>query len=167
MAACLFVGLLITMLLGFGFILYYLFNWLRSKTAEEKEGVGVWKLLVSFIHAVKQLFSSLRDRIGGDRDGSYLAEKFYQNLLRWGRFSGLSHAVFETPKEYAIRLGHRFPQIEKEIRLIVHLHDEAIYGCISPDSHQISRARLALRRIRNPLLWFARIKSLCFHDRFK
>jgi hypothetical protein len=78
----------------------------------------------------------------------------------------LSHAVFETPKEYAIRLGHRFPQIEKEIRLIVHLHDEAIYGCISHDSHQISRARLALRRIRNPLLWFARIKSLCFHNRF-
>jgi hypothetical protein len=166
MAACLIIGLIITILLGSGFLLYHLFNWFRSKTAEEKERGGIWKLLLSFIHAAKQLFSSLRGRILSGRDGSYTAERFYQNLLRWGRFSGLSHAVFETPKEYAIRLGHRFPQIEKELRQIVHLHDEAIYGCISPDSHQISRARLALRRIRNPLLWFARIKSLCFHNRF-
>ncbi len=166
MAACLFIGLIITILLGSGFLLYHLLNWLRSKTAAEKERVGIWKLLLSFIYAAKQLFSSLRGRILSDRDGSYTAEKFYQNLLRWGRFSGLSHAVFETPKEYANRLGHCFPQIEKEIRLIVHLHDEAIYGCVSPHSHQISRARLALRRIRNPLLWFARIKYLCFHNRF-
>ena len=93
-------------------------------------------------------------------------EKFYKLLLRWGRRSGLRHAVFETPKEYAVRLGHRFPQIEMEIRLIVYLHDDTIYGCITPDIQQISRAKLALRRIRNPLLWFARIKSLCFQNRF-
>jgi hypothetical protein len=166
MAACLFIGLTIMILLGFGFILYHLFYWLRSKTAAEDERVGIWKLLLSFIRAAKKLFSRLRGRILSDRDGSYTAQKFYQYLLRWGRFSGLRHTVFETPKEYAIRLGHRFPQIEKEIRLIVHLHDEAIYGCISPDDHQISRARLALRRIRNPFLWFARIKSFCFHDHF-
>jgi hypothetical protein len=170
----LFIGITITILLAMaGFIIYRLLKWLLSKikwffseTVEEKDKKGIWELLLSFIHAAKQLFSSLRGRILSNRDGSYTAKKFYQNLLRWGRFSGLNHAVFETPKEYAIRLGHRFPQIEKEIRLIVHLHDEAIYGCISPDSHQISRARLALRRIRNPLLWFARIKSLCFHNRF-
>jgi hypothetical protein len=166
MAACLFVGMIITILLGFGFIFYYLLNWLRSETVEEKEGVGIWKLLLSFIHAAKQLFSSLWDRILRDRDGSYTAEKLYQNLLRWGRFSGLRHAFFETPKEYAIRLGHRFPRIEEEIRLIVLLHDEAVYGCISPDRQQISRARLALRRIRNPRFWFARVKYLCFHSRF-
>jgi len=166
MAACLFVGLIIIFLLGFGLILYHLLIWLSSKTAAEKERVGIWKLLLAFIHAARRLLSCLRDRILSDRDGSCAAEKFYQNLLRWGRFSGLSHAVFETPKEYANRLGHCFPQIEKEIRLIVHLHDEAIYGCVSPHSHQISRARLALRRIRNPLLWFARINSLCFHNRF-
>lgn len=166
MAACLFVGLIITILLGFGFIFYYLLNWLRSETTEEKEGVGIWKLLLSFIHAAKQLFSSLWDRILRDRDPSCAADKFYQNLLRWGRFSGLSHVVSETPKEYGIRLSSRFTRIEKEIRLIVHLHDEAIYGCVSPDSHQISSARLALRRIRNPLLWFARLKFLCFHNRF-
>lgn len=63
-----------------------------------------------------------------------------------------------------IILGHLFPQIEKEIRLIVNLHDEAVYGGIPPDKHHLSRARLAFRRIRNPLLWIARIKSLCFQN---
>jgi hypothetical protein len=165
-AAFLIIGLTITILLGFCFILYKIFNWLRSTTVEDKERPGIWKLLLSFIDAVKQLFWSLRGRMSRDRDGAYTAEKIYQNLLRWGRLSGLSHAFFETPQEYGIRLGRRFPRIEKEIRRIIHLHDEAIYGGVSPDSHQISRARLALRRIRNPFLWFARIKSLCFHNRF-
>jgi hypothetical protein len=68
MAACLIIGLIITILLGSGFLLYHLFNWLRSKTAEEKERGGIWKLLLSFIHAAKQLFSSLRGRILSVRD---------------------------------------------------------------------------------------------------
>jgi hypothetical protein len=74
--------------------------------------------------------------------------------------------VAETPREYGVRLGHRFPELQKEIRLIICLHDEAVYGGISPGSHQISTAKLALKRIRNPLLWLARIKSFYFQNRY-
>jgi hypothetical protein len=170
----LFIGITIAILLAMGgFILYRLLKWLFavikwlfSETVEEKDKKGVWQLLLSCILAANRVLSTLWTKIFHPPDTSYAAKKFYRRLLRWGRFSGLHHAVSETPKEYGIRLGHRFPQIEKEIRLIIHVHDEAIYGCISPDGHQISRARLALRRICNPLLWFARIKSLCFHNRF-
>jgi hypothetical protein len=141
-------------------------KWLFSETVEEKDKKGIWELLLLYIYLVKNLFSTLWIKILNNPDTSCAAGKFYRRLLRWGRFSGLHHIVSETPKEYGIRLGQRFPQIEKEIRFIIHVHDEAIYGCISLDGHQISRARLALRRIRNPFLWFARIKSLYYHDRF-
>ncbi|UCH19564.1 MAG: DUF4129 domain-containing protein [Deltaproteobacteria bacterium] len=162
----LFIGIIIAILLAMAiFILYRLLKWLFSTTLEEKDRKGIWERLLLHIQLVKRFLSILWIKIFNNPDTSYAAEKFYKHLLRWGRFSGLSHAVFETPKEYAIRLSSRFPQIEKEIRLIVHLHDQTVYGCILPDGHQISRTRLALRRIRSPSLWFARIKSLCFHNR--
>ena len=123
-------------------------------------------LIKLVIRSVKNLLSTLWINISNRPNASCLAEKFYELLLRWGRFSGLKHTVSETPREYGIRLGKRFPQIEKEIILIVHMHDEVIYGFSSPDSHQISRVKLALRIIRSPLLWFTCIKSLCFQDRF-
>jgi hypothetical protein len=165
------MGLTIAILLvAVGLILYHLLKWLSkwlfSMTLEEKERRGIWELLLLYIHSIKSLLSALWVKISNNPDTSCAAEKFYKLLLRWGRFSGLSHVVSETPKEYGIRLRSRFPRIEKEIGLIIHVHDDAVYGCVLPDRHQISRARLALRRIRNPLLWFARIKSLCFHNRF-
>jgi hypothetical protein len=170
----LFIGITITILLAVaGLILYYLLkwlllkiNWLFSETMEEKDKKGMWQRLLLHIRLLKSFLSIFWVKIFNKPDTSYAAEKFYKLLLRWGRFSGLSHIVSETPSEYGVRLRSRFPRIEKEIRLITHLHDETIYGCILPDPHQISRARLAIRRIRNPLLWLARIKSLFSHDRF-
>jgi len=149
-----------------GFILFYLLKWLRSRTDSEEERKGIREFLLACIHAVKRLLAILRIQIFNHTDASRAAEKYYKRLLRWGRFSGLHHADTETPKEYGIRLGQRFPRIEKEIRYIIHMHDDVIYGYISPDGHQISRVKLALKRIRNPLLWVTRIKSLCFDNRF-
>lgn len=168
----LFIGISIVILLFvIGLILYHLIKWLLpkirwlfSETVEERDKRGLWELLLSCILAAKRILSILWIKIFYPSDTSFAAEKYYRRLLRWGRISGLRHAVFETPREYGIRLGHLFPQIEKEIRLIVDLHDEAFYGGICPDKHQLSRARLAFRRIRNPRLWIARVKSLCFQN---
>ncbi len=161
----LFIGFTITILLAMGgFILYRLLKWFFSETEEQKNKKGMWEFLISCILTAKRILSSLWANFSHPQDTSCAAEKLYRRLLRWGRLSGLHHVAFETPKEYGIRLGHRFPQIEKEIRLIIHVHDEAIYGCISHDGHQIFLTRRALRKIRNPLLWFARIKSFCIHN---
>ena len=163
----LFFGIIMAILLATaGFILYHLLKWLFSKTVAEKEKKGLWERLLMHIDSAKRLLSTLWIKFFKTPDSSYAAEEFYKRLLRWGRFSGLHHAVTETPKEYGIRMGHRFPRIENEIGLIIHMHAEAVYGCILPDGHQISRAKTALRRIRHPLLWFTRLKSLCFHNRF-
>jgi hypothetical protein len=118
-----------------------------------------------FIYHVNNLFLSILIRILRNPEAYRTAQYAFKRLLRWGRLSGLKHTGSETPIEYGIRLGKRFPQIAKEIRLIIRLHDEVIYGLASPGSQQISRLRLALKRIHNPLLWFARIKSLCFQNR--
>jgi hypothetical protein len=170
----LFIGVAMTIMLFMaGLMLYYLIKWLFSmikwlfsETVKEKEKKGLWEHLLMYFDTVKNLFSFLWVKMFKTPDISWKAEACNKRLLRWGRFSGVHHAVTETPKEYGIRLGHQFPRIQNEIDLIIHIHDEAVYGCLRPGGRQISRARLAMRRIRNPLLWFARIKSLCFQDRF-
>jgi hypothetical protein len=143
-----------------------LIKWLFTETKQEKDKPSLWRLLLSCILATKRIITNLWARIFHPSDTSVTAEKFYRHLLRWGRLSGIDHVASETPQEYGIRLWHRFPRIEKEFRLIIKLHNEALYGCISPNSHQISRARHALKKIHAPSLWFARIKSLCFQNRF-
>ena len=159
-------GFTMAMLLGMaGFIIYRLFKWLLSKikrlfskVPEEKDNKGPWEFFLLLLCSAINFFGAVRVKIFHNPDAPCMAEKFYRRLLRWGRFSGLRHVVTETPKEYGIRLENRFPGVKKEIRYIIHMHDKAVYGCIFPDSRQISRARLALRKIHNPFLWFARIK---------
>jgi hypothetical protein len=169
----LFIGLAFAILLFMVGIILPLFltwlfsklKWLFSKTEEKNDKQGILKLLFWVIYSVINLFSTLWIKILSNLYTSRTAEYVFKLLLRWGRFSGLKHIISETSKEYGIRLGNRFPQIEKEIRLITHMHDEVIYGFTAPDSHQLSRVRLALRRIRSPRLWFTRIKFLCFQNR--
>ncbi len=163
-------GLTIAILLAtLGWLLYVLLKWvserLFAKTMKAGDRPGIWALLRLYADAVKRLFISILRRMHLIADTSCAADKFYQRLLRWGRLSGLNHDVAETPKEYALRLGQRFPQLKKEIHLIILVHDEAVYGGIAPDSHRISTATLALKRLHNPLLWFSRIKSVCFQNR--
>jgi len=93
---------------------------------EEKDKRSISGLLILYNHSIKSLLSTLWIKIIYNADTSCAAERFYKLLLRWGRFSGLSHPVSETPEEYGIRLGRQFLQLEKEIRLIIHVHDEAI-----------------------------------------
>jgi len=164
-------GLTIAILLAaIGLLLYFLLKWfykrLLSKTIREEDKMGLWAFFLLSIDAIKCLFASLLSRMHLIPDTSCIADKLYRRLLRWGRLSGLGHDDTETPKEYGIRLGHRFPQLKKEIRFIILLHDDAIYGGITPDGHQVSAAKFALKRIRNPLLWFASIKSFCFRNRY-
>jgi hypothetical protein len=162
----LFIGMIIMIFLVVaGFILYRLLTWLFSKTGAQKEKMGIWDWLLSCLLVARRVLSILWARTFYSPEPLSVAEKCYRRLLRWGRFSGLHHSDTETPMEYGIRLGQRFPRIEKEIRHIIHMHDEVIYGCISPGDHQISRVKISLRRIRNPLLWFDRFKSLCFDYR--
>ncbi len=155
----------IVLLVMAGFIFYGLLKWFFSRTGAVREKRSIWGRLLSCIHIVRRVLSILWTGIFYSSDTFSLPAKYYRHLLRWGRLSGLHHLDTETPVEYGLRLAERFPGIEKEIQHIIHMHDEAVYGSILPDGHQISHAKRALRRIRTPLLWGARIKSLCFDNR--
>ena len=149
-----------------GFLLLVFVKWLFTKTEIKNDKKGFWQFLFTYLYALKQFYAAFRIKISRFLDTSGSVEKYFKHLLRWGRTSGLEYTGFETPSEYGTRLGNRFPRVEKEIETIIHLHDEAIYGLAAPDNQQLSRARRALRKLRSPFFWLARLKSFWFENRF-
>ena len=164
----LFVGVTTAVLLfAVGLLIYHVLKWLFSilkwyltAKREEREKKGLWEFLLACLIALKGLILILRNILLKIPDNAGTAEKYFKRLLRLGRFSGLPRTATETPKEYGKRLADHFPRIRKQIGQVILLHDEVIYGGLSPEGTRISRARQALRSMNNPLLWFARLKSL-------
>lgn len=142
------------------FVLFHCYQWLRSRDESDKRALDIRALLESLLQTMHLWFMALAARFSGRRDVMGIARSHYRRLQAWGRASGLRHDASETPSEYGNRLGRRFPAIANEILLIVRMHDEAVYGCLPPDRHRLSRARLAIRRMRSPRLWPARFRSL-------
>ena len=149
------------------FLLYRLLKLLFSKNIKEKNKKGILQDILLFLSNIKKLFLAFWFIIFSHSKTSCKIEKYYYCLLRWGHISGLEHTVFETPKEYSLRLISIFPNIETEINYIIHMHDKVLYGCIAPDNDQISRTKLNLRKIRSPLLWPLRFRSLFFQNRYE
>ena len=154
-------GLIGTLMLARMFFRWF-FRWLLSRTLEGEEKQDLWYLILQFFAAIKRailfIFFKMFNITTGDKKGDY----FYRCLLGWGSRSGLPHASVETPKEYGSRLANYFPSSAEEIELIVDMFNRSVYGGITPSDHQFSHAVLSWKKLRSPLLWPSRIKSLLF-----
>jgi hypothetical protein len=80
--------------------------------------------------------------------------------MGWGHHSGLPRSLSETPNEYEMRLGHRFPALKKEIGVITKAFNQEVYGEMVPEAQQLKLAQLAWRKLCSPLHWPIRLRSL-------
>jgi hypothetical protein len=74
----------------------------------------------------------------------------------------MPHILSETPAEYGIRLGKRFPSLSGEIERIVGTFNLIVYGEAAIDDEQMSQAKRSWRKLRSPRYWPARLKSWFF-----
>ena len=151
------VGVLVLAILALG--AWYLIRWLASRRPEDANTLGMWDLFLRWISLVKTLLLSLLARVPRRRHGDRGAGYHYALLQRWGFHCGLPHIPSETPLEYGSRLLQYFPMLSNEIALIIDLFNQTVYGVIDPDAKQLTTARLAMRRLRSPLIWPARIRT--------
>jgi hypothetical protein len=147
--------LIVTLTVG----LRYLFRWLLRRTPEHS-GPGREESLLLFWYGRWRRFMTLfwmriYELYGGYKE----AISIFRAFLRWGRYSGLPRCTDETPREYGERLKRRFPEVAEEIGAIVGAFNLEFYGGAHLDTLEIGRTRLALSRLRSPLLWPSRLRS--------
>lgn len=147
------------------FLLWLLLMWLftktneRAKSREQKVGKGLLFLLLT---AAKIIFLLGSYFIRGATPTKPCALEYYRALRGWGRRSGIRHKPHETPLEYSHRLQRRFPELKEEVQEIVDAFNQQVYGGIFADQRQLTRPYEALQKIRSPLNWGTRMKSLLF-----
>ena len=155
------LGVMIALIVcGLG--LWYLFRWLFSRTAVREKSQIQWSLIFLW---TKQLCRSLLlcwNTLVRWATGYRSVIQLYSALLTWGRHSGLPRFSSETPTEYCVRLGHRFPTLTREIGFIVETFNNEVYGEIVTEEKQFNLAKLAWQRLHSPIHWPSRFKSFFF-----
>jgi len=149
----------IVLLMIVGVTLYLIFRWLFSKTPASQERQSPWVLIEGWVERLRRFLYScwgwLVRRVKGYRG----AVQLYIALLTWGRHSGLTHSLSETPKEYGLRLKHHFPVLTREIELIVESFNEVVYGEANLGEHPLALTQTAWRRLRSPRHWPSRFRN--------
>ena len=154
------MGLLgLVLLILSGLAAFYLFRWLFSKTHPSRKKQCLWDLLMLWAEKLKLFLLSCRNKIELKMNGYQRAAQLYNALLYWGRHSGLSHLVNETPAEYGLRLKGRFPVLKGEIDFIIEAFHQEVYGERTLNEEQLAEIRSAWRRLCSPLYWPSRLKT--------
>jgi hypothetical protein len=141
------------------FIAWRLILWLLSIQPHQKKAIGPWNLFVDLVKRFGRLILSIKKKLTAWIKGPQTAVQLYSTLIGWGYLSGLPHVSCETPLEYGSRLGNRFPLMKNEIHLVIKAHSEMVYGSNANNLEMLSLARTALRKLRSPTNWPARLKS--------
>ncbi|MBI5446521.1 MAG: DUF4129 domain-containing protein [Deltaproteobacteria bacterium] len=145
------------LLLMIGITLYGVFRWLLSRTADAEpkplapELLALWRRVLD---RARSLAARVLRRLRPCRT----AAQVYEALLGWGRWSGVPRGATETAREYERRLTRSFPALTGEFGAIIEAFHREVYAACPPEAAAFRSARSALRRLRRPCLWPARVK---------
>ncbi len=142
-----------------GLCLWFVFDWLLSKTKAHAEQDRLSNLILHCYLALRFILIKWWEklRLRGRRVNK--AAHAFTVLLNWGKSSGVPIFRNETPKEYGFRLTTRFPSVNREIGLIVDLFNQEAYGEIPLDAEQRMESQRALYMLSSPVYWPARLRS--------
>jgi hypothetical protein len=157
------LGLVLLLILSVS--LYFFVQWLFSKTdlavdkALPSHPFTQWmeKLRLFLLECWKKIMRSIKGYRG--------AVPIYGALQKWGRRSGLTPFISETPAEYGLRLQSRFPLLKQEIALIIESFHAEVYGGITLTYRQLTMASAAWFKMRSPRHWPRRLKTWFFRHK--
>jgi hypothetical protein len=167
------IGWSLIALLGLGAIIVlwglgkYLLAWLlKRNTADDEQYqllAGFLELFLVLATIPLKVWSGLLHLLKGINSAVFV----YSGILCWGRRSGLPAVPSETPIEYGLRLSRHFPQLKKEIEVIIETFNMEVYGSIVIDQRRLARILSARRNMRSPRHWPARMKTWLVQQPFQ
>jgi hypothetical protein len=160
-----FIGLIgLAILIMAGFAAFFVLRWLLSKTPSRERDMDRWNLIAEWVRRLKNFSLYFWRKIVHYTKSRKTAVFFYRGLLGWGRRSGLSRFLSETPREYGSRLKYRFPRLEGEIESIIETFHLEVYGETILSREELAASHSAWRSLRSPRHWPSRITSWCFRS---
>ncbi len=146
------------LIVGCGIVLFFLIRWLLSRSKHIEKEIAETYRIAPWIARIWSVLIFFWRKIQLAVRGYRTASEFYAILTAWGRHTGLSCLMYETPLEFGARLEQSFPRLTSEIRVIVNAFNNEFYGGVGISGEAIQEARGALRSLHSPRHWFKRIK---------
>ncbi len=140
-----------------------LVRWLLKRDREKTVHLFPASQLRRFLKAFQAYLLRIGAKIMELVKGMNSAAMEYVRLLRWGRYSGLPPVSSDTPSEYGNRLMQSFPNLEKEIVMIVEAFNQEIYGQMMANKEALNQLVSAQRHMRRLRYWPSRIQAWLRH----
>jgi hypothetical protein len=141
-----------------GILVYWLWMYLMSRRPGSESPPEFRTLFLKVFALLPVVFRKLLMRIIQIFSGAKDAVGLYLRLIRWGTMSGVRTPGVETPREYGGRLSAIFPELKNDIMKIVHALEKDVYSGEPMERGEFHDAANALRRLKSPVRWVARLK---------
>jgi hypothetical protein len=140
-----------------GFVLWRLVEWLLGRSPADRRTAAGLPGFFDWLSGLSKILIFCADWVVHRLRARTEIGQVFAALLRWGEYGGVARDKNETVREYARRLCGCFPAAKPDIVLIADLFERAVYAGQQLDCQQLSRADRAMRRLRHPSYWPARI----------
>lgn len=142
-----------------GYLICYIIRWLLKRPSQGGASLQSVNWLSKLLFLLVALPRNIWGRVMYSFRSADGAVSVYARILRWGRRSGLQPVASETPGEYGRRLKHQFPELEKEIEIIIEAVNREVYGEIATGEQTLYSICSALGRMRSLRHWPSRISG--------
>ena len=159
--------LVLSALIITGWLLWYVMGWLLQKTPTDSRPNALWETIFAWLDMWRsQWLAGLLKAVMGllvpSKQAQGEAGKLFKRLLKWGQSCGLSRRHAETPQEYGLHLGKKFPALREDIRIITESFAAELYGGKSLATAEKARAHRAWKRLSSPYQWPRRLRFRFF-----
>jgi hypothetical protein len=145
-----------------GYLIYLLMRWLLKRNTMNKSKHQPMDLISELLSMIGVICLCVWNGLLFLFKKIDSAAAVYAGMLRWGRRSGVSAVLGETPIEFGSRLSHHFPELKEEIEMIIDTFNLEVYGNVVIDERLLSRILSAHHKMRSPRHWLLRLRVWFF-----
>ena len=162
-------ALTLAALLFTGWLLWHVMGWLLQKTPSDSPQKALWETIFAWLDRWRSrwqfVLSGIRGLLVPSKRAPGDGEKRFKQLLKWGSSSGLSRRHTQTPQEYGLLLGQKFPALREDFRVITESFALELYGGKRLATWEKARVKQAWKRLISPLQWPRRLRFRWFGGR--
>jgi hypothetical protein len=164
LGAGLIILIVLAILFVLGFLILKFVQWLIKRDHDADEPIRLIGIIKRFFVTIQTILVQAWIKLIELVKGVNSAARVYYRMLRWGNYSGLRFNPSDTPSENGQRLIQSFPELTRQINLIVEAVNLEIYGQKFAKQETLNQLISALRQMRRLRYWPSRLRIWFYHS---